>query len=377
MTTATRAPGVVPPNAERVGLAPEGADWGPPAIEALEFVQPSGRKVSVADWPSLRSIERLHVLKHFAVVPDRAELEGCKYLHHDPATGDVVWKGVASAMADLLRDATAGAIEPALALEAYEHLADHYREFKKAPPAMPPACKGVPLDASQFARGHLEIKAIDDKARTFEGLASTWDLDLGMDVIHPGAFADTIKEWKRSGKTMPLLDSHNYGSVLSVVGKLVDAKETKAGLWTKWEVIGGDDGDKILERLRAGVIDSMSIGYVPKAFDFSEEEDDDGPGMLVRNLRKVELKEVSLVVFPMNPNAVINLGTVKSLTAARALEPAERATLETLHTELGRLLSAPPAGPPSPKGSPNEPEDEDSYNRLAQLRVQRLRLNSR
>src|SRR5689334_18254856 len=81
---------------------------------------------------------------------------------------------------------------------------------------------------------NFTMKAIDDDARTFEGLASTWDLDLGGDVIHQGAFKKSLAEWKSSGKVLPLLDSHNYFSVLSAVGKLEAAKETKAGLWTKW-----------------------------------------------------------------------------------------------------------------------------------------------
>lgn len=165
----------------------------------------------------------------------------------------------------------------------------------------------------------FEVKAVDDDERTFEGYASTWDLDLGDDVIHRGAFKDTLGEWEQSGNAMPLLNSHNYFDIMSGVGQMIAAKEDKKGLWTKWEVIDGPDGDAVLARMRPSrrtgkaVIGSMSIGYVPTKFDF-EESEQSAYGQ-IRNLRKVSLREVSLVLFPMNPKATIDVATVKSAIA--------------------------------------------------------------
>src|SRR4051812_3314332 len=85
----------------------------------------------------------------------------------------------------------------------------------------------------------LEIKAetVSPTDRTFEGLSATWDLDLGMDRIKRGAFKDTIAQWKSGNDALPLLNSHDHYDIFSAIGQLIDAQETKEGLWSKWEVI--------------------------------------------------------------------------------------------------------------------------------------------
>jgi HK97 family phage prohead protease len=166
----------------------------------------------------------------------------------------------------------------------------------------------------------VKTESISESERTFEGLLSVWGLDLGDDVMHRGAFTDTLAEWKRSGDAMPLLNSHNHYDVLSVIGQLLEGKETSEGLWTKWEVIPGDDGDRVLTRLRPSArngrapLSKMSIGY--EAVKFDMEDNARARGGMVRNLRKVTLKEGSLVIFPMAPGARINASTVKELGAS-------------------------------------------------------------
>src|SRR5690554_4225298 len=145
-------------------------------------------------------------------------------------------------------------------------------------------------------KGHvirrLEIKEVNVEERTFEGLAATWDLDLGGDIIKQGAFKKTIREWKRSKRVLPLLDSHNYFSVRDAVGKLVDAKETPDGLWTKWRIVPGPDGDEVLNRLRpdgefGSYIDSMSIGYRPLKWEYSDTVDEEMGEERVRILKEI------------------------------------------------------------------------------------------
>lgn len=365
MTTANaaRVLGHVPNNPPDYDRAEEGCLWLEPTLESVA----GGR-----DWADLKSRERLAILSQFAVVPHTPDhFEDLRFAHHRGTDGAVVWKGVAAAMAALLAEYKD--LEPETAREAYDHLAAHFVEFGKTPPTMPTPLKAAPSSADRklYAPCLFSLKSLDTRARTFSGLAATWDLDLGGDVIHRGAFRETIEDWRKGSKALPLLDSHNYFSILSAVGKLTDAKETKAGLQTDWKVIPGPDGDRVLDRLEAGVVDSMSIGYVAKAFDFSESEKEEGPFDLIRNLRKVELREVSLVLFPMQPNALIDLGAAKAAVAGRGLDADERSRLASIHDELGRLLSAEPAGPPS--GAKSQPA-EDTFNRLARLRVQRLRL---
>lgn len=206
--------------------------------------------------------------------------------------------------------------------------------------------------AKQAAR--FEVKALDESARTFSGLASTWDEDLGGDIIEQGAFKRSLDAWRSSGKVLPLIDQHNYGSIRSVVGKMTAAKETKQGLETDWSVIEGPDGDEVMRRLKGGYIDSLSIGYEAVKWEIEKPEGAD-PWNYVRHLKEVKLYEVSLVIWPMNPNALIDGDSVKSLTAALR----EGRLTDEQKAELRALLSdpdSPPEGTPEGKGlAPDDP----------------------
>lgn len=161
--------------------------------------------------------------------------------------------------------------------------------------------------AWRFKAGNIEATA-----RTFEGLANTWNLDLGGDVVLPGAFKRTLGRWRKSGRIIPLLDSHDgFSSVTSVVGKMIDAKETQEGLWSKFEVIADDRGDAILRRIEGGFVDALSIGYRP--VKMAEPDDSERRSGVWRKLEEVELREVSVVVFPMNTESRIDAASVKTL----------------------------------------------------------------
>lgn len=232
--------------------------------------------------------------------------------------------------------------------------------------------------------GHIwmptQIKALNEEERTFEGLASTWELDLGDDVIHRGAFKRTLDHWRKSGRVMPLLDGHDYQSATAVIGKMLDAAEKKEGLWTKWQLIKGSQrADEILIRLREKVLDGLSIGY--RAIKWEMEESDEARWGLIRHLKEVELREVSVVLWPMNEGSRVDLGTVKTLFAK--LDARQREELRALLADS----SAPPASDtgapgrttpepePAPAAAPKAADDEDEepdYGALDRLRLARL-----
>lgn len=204
----------------------------------------------------------------------------------------------------------------------------------------------------------VKAESIDEDERTFEGMASVWGLDLGDDVMHKGAFKKWLKEFKTSPDSLPLLNSHNHFDVMQAFGQMIEAKETDDGLWSKWEVINGPDGDALLERLRPSArtgksaVSRMSIGYEPTKVDF--EESDEARFGQVRNLREVRLKEVSLVLFPMAPGARIDVSTVKNfgddLLSTTAIDDETKAALRVLNTRIGKILSrknAPNDAPPA------------------------------
>jgi HK97 family phage prohead protease len=99
-----------------------------------------------------------------------------------------------------------------------------------------------------------------------------------------------------------------------VLGKMVDGEETDAGLWSRFEVVPGEDGDRLLARLKGGYLNGLSIGYQPvgKA-EYEDIEREDGVKESIRHLRRLKLFEVSAVIWGMNPNAVADGNSVKQL----------------------------------------------------------------
>ena len=232
----------------------------------------------------------------------------------------------------------------------------------------------MPAETQRKAFAPFQVKANDDDARTITGLASTWDLDLGGDVIHRGAFKKTLSDWKGSKRLIPLIDQHGYHSVRQVVGKLVDAKETAEGLEATFEVIDGPDGDEIYRRVKGGYIDGLSIGY--RAVKTEEPNDDERRRGVWRHLKEVKLEEVSVVIWPMNPEARID--SVKELIEGirtGSVTDEDRRIL----VELKDALAALPATPAEPTKADKEPEPTGAATpeQVAELKFRMSLLNLR
>lgn len=192
----------------------------------------------------------------------------------------------------------------------------------------------------KFTGLRIDQKAVQADKRTFAGLASVWDPDLVDDIIEPGAFKKTIADWKRSATRLKLLDTHNYFTIRAALGWNLQLKEVEDGLWSEWQVMEGQDGDAAMERIRQLLVDAMSIGFEPVRFSF--REDDSARWGVIRILHEIRLKEVSLVLFPAAPGALIDASTVKSLMAGGKATPEDIAVLRHLHQDLGQLLDSAP-----------------------------------
>lgn len=217
----------------------------------------------------------------------------------------------------------------------------------------------------------FETKAVDPDTRTFTGLAATWDLDLGGDIIERGAFKRTLGSWKSTGRIVPLLDSHSgHTSVRSAVGKMEDAEETDAGLQATFRVINGPDGEEIFRRVEGGYVDGLSIGYSAMKVRYPETEDEKAKGIW-RYLEEVKLHEVSVCLWPMNPNARIDQNAAKALIAVastRALTDDEKDVLRVLSKDIGALLE-----PDPDSGGGPAPDMLDNLSvRIQQLHAKRL-----
>jgi len=140
----------------------------------------------------------------------------------------------------------------------------------------------------------LEFKAdsVDLDERTFSGYAATWDLDKVGDIIHKGAFQKSINEAFPNKKIKVL---YNHGDP---IGMPIEMREDEKGLFVKGKVSKTRLGDEVLELMKDGVIDKMSIGY----------QSIEGKRYFqngVRHLTEVKLSEFSPVTNPANDEAVI------------------------------------------------------------------------
>lgn len=145
----------------------------------------------------------------------------------------------------------------------------------------------------------FELKAVDD-AGNFEGYAAVFNnVDLGDDVILPGAF--TRVKTTRGGKLKLAL----YHDLTRLVGA-ADYTQDDHGLFLKGRVnLAVSYARDAYELMKAEILDSMSIGFNTIKADFEERA-----GRRVRIIKEAELWEASFVPFGMNPEAQVL--TVKS-----------------------------------------------------------------
>ena len=127
-----------------------------------------------------------------------------------------------------------------------------------------------------------------------EGYASLFGrTDQGGDVVEAGAYGRSLKALADGGRKVRMLWQHDPREP---IGVWEEVREDDRGLWVKGHLL--TDVARAREAaalIRAGAIDGLSIGYRTKTAA------KDGEGR--RRLTEVELWEVSLVTFPMLPDA--------------------------------------------------------------------------
>lgn len=216
----------------------------------------------------------------------------------------------------------------------------------------------------------VEVKSVDAAKRRIELYSATWDLDLGGDVIHKGAFARTISHFKAGGKHIPLVDSHRYDSIFHALGSLADAEEDARGVASLWDVIGGADGERVMDRVEGKAVRTASIGYQTVKADRGKLTVD-GKEREVRNLREIKWEETSLVLFPMNPAAEIT-GIKSFAELTQALKDGTLSDDERAH--LRALLADPP--PDEAKAGPDGLAPDDPTRLALEALCRDLTLSS-
>lgn len=144
----------------------------------------------------------------------------------------------------------------------------------------------------------VKLASNDENVGTITGYASVFNLiDRGGDIVLPGAFKASLAETKRSKRPLPMLWQHSSDAPIGIWDELA---EDDRGLQVKGSLIM-DVPQAMTARalIKGGAVSGLSIGFRTK-----EAEIDRVTG--ARKLKKVELWEVSLVTFPMLPEALIS-----------------------------------------------------------------------
>ncbi len=140
----------------------------------------------------------------------------------------------------------------------------------------------------------LDFKSVDVDG-TFEGYASLFNMeDMGRDLIEPGAFAKSLA--KRGTRGIKMLFQHDPNQPIGIWQEL---REDRRGLFVKGRVMTDVERARDVHALmRAGALDGLSIGFRTVTGTRDKRTG-------VRRLRQVDLWEISVVTFPMLPQARI------------------------------------------------------------------------
>ena len=142
----------------------------------------------------------------------------------------------------------------------------------------------------------FELKQEGEEEGEFTGYAAKYNnVDLGGDLIMRGAFDATVK---KRGTQIKLLYQHRPSEPIGVITRI--NSDTRGLKITGKLLLSITQGRDTYELMKAGALDAMSIGYTLQEKDVSFK---DG----VRMLKRVDVREVSVVTFPMNERARITM----------------------------------------------------------------------
>ena len=135
-----------------------------------------------------------------------------------------------------------------------------------------------------------EFKAAGDGNYEVSGYVSTFNnMDLGRDIVRPGAFKKTLKD----GPKVRFLRDHDPRLLLGIPLKLA---EDSKGLFGRFKISKTQLGEDTHELIQDGALDSFSFGYHADDYEIDEKEQ-------VRYLNEVTMYEASMTSMPMNEEA--------------------------------------------------------------------------
>ena len=177
-----------------------------------------------------------------------------------------------------------------------------------------------------------------------EAIVATYDVDSVGDQIMPGAFADTLAEWKASGHPIPFLWSHKSDDPEAHIGWIEEAEERPGqGLYVKARIdMEEPSARRVYKLLRANRVRQYSFAY--DELDARPAGEKAAPGA-VKELHRLKLYEAGPTPVGCNQNTstlAVKHDQPQGVTVNVNTAPAEQAakiTDSTVKLKAGRVLS--------------------------------------
>jgi len=142
------------------------------------------------------------------------------------------------------------------------------------------------------------------------GLGSTYELDLGGDIVRPGSYAETL----RKNPSVPITWAHDRAEPIGQTTFMAERPGLGLVFEAKLEPTTRGKDAKILTQ--AGIL-AASIGYYADKSSTISVGD-----QVARALEKITLFEIGLTAFPMNPGARLTGITTASQATRGAIKDA-------------------------------------------------------
>lgn len=186
------------------------------------------------------------------------------------------------------------------------------------------------------SHGELSLCAEEVDGAAPEGFITGYGSKFGLvdsynETIRKGAFKASLAEWKRRKKPIPMLWQHFSDEP---IGAWTEFKEDDVGLVLKGQLLMElPKAREALALIKANIVTGLSIGYMEIDADPWWDPEREG----AREIRKIDLRETSVVTFPALREA--QLDAVKA-AVARGERPTLREFQRYIQRELGLSAKA-------------------------------------
>ena len=175
----------------------------------------------------------------------------------------------------------------------------------------------------------IDVKA---DSGSITGYASTWtrEPDSYGDIVAKGAFAEHIAQIKEEGRVLPFLFNHKGDDLRAFIGTVVNLEEDDHGLKFDATFDDTEEGQRARQLAADGRLAKFSFAY--DVLDQAEVELEDG--RKANELRKLRIHEVSLVLYPANPDT-----SVISVKAGRRNRKTDEDIIKQIISLANQLLT--------------------------------------